>query len=376
MTGKGERLHYDALVVGAGPAGCAAARVLTASGFKVLLVEKERIPRRKPCGGFLSSAALELLRKDFGPLPGDCLSPVPTARGLRLLVEGGGRYDLPFRRPGVSVSRSRLDAFLARKCGAELVDSTEVTDLKVGRFRVEALVRGEGGEERVVATYLVGADGADSLVAGAVRPGFYRLHAAPRLRRTRLLLFPDAGGWDREWTGLFFPRRGGGWFRILALGDMLGVESRHTGEGTGESGETDPAWTVLREAGISPGETSACTTVLNNRMGTQGDYILGAGSALVAGEAAGLLDFWGLGIHLALLSGKAAGEAIVESARENITPHLRYRHRMESILAVLERQRRKPLSEGGELDPSALAGKAGLFPGRDRRLIRKRLARG
>ena len=56
-------VRYDAAVVGAGPAGSAAAILLARAGRKVLLVEKDTFPRHKVCGEFLSSDALPLLER-------------------------------------------------------------------------------------------------------------------------------------------------------------------------------------------------------------------------------------------------------------------------------------------------------------------------
>ena len=52
---------FDAVVVGAGPAGSAAAAVLAEHGRSVLLLEKDVFPRHKVCGEFLSADALPSL---------------------------------------------------------------------------------------------------------------------------------------------------------------------------------------------------------------------------------------------------------------------------------------------------------------------------
>ncbi len=59
-----DRLWYgpwDAIVIGAGPAGALAARELAGKGVRVLLVEKRRFPRGKVCGGCLNGRALSIL---------------------------------------------------------------------------------------------------------------------------------------------------------------------------------------------------------------------------------------------------------------------------------------------------------------------------
>jgi len=59
---------YDVIVVGAGPAGCAAANILSKKGFKVIVFEKTKLPRDKPCGGGIAircKKSLELLDIDI-----------------------------------------------------------------------------------------------------------------------------------------------------------------------------------------------------------------------------------------------------------------------------------------------------------------------
>jgi hypothetical protein len=60
--------RFDALVVGAGPAGSAAAFRLARAGARVLLTDKARFPRDKPCGGGLTYRALRLLPFSVAPV--------------------------------------------------------------------------------------------------------------------------------------------------------------------------------------------------------------------------------------------------------------------------------------------------------------------
>jgi flavin-dependent dehydrogenase len=129
---------WDAIVIGAGPAGSLAARELAAGGARVLLVEKRRFPREKVCGGCLNGRALAVLNSaGLGSL-------VTRAGGValeefRLRCRGRqARLDLPI---GAALSRARLDA--------ELVAAA--SDAGV-RFlpRTQALVRGSGNGTRRV----------------------------------------------------------------------------------------------------------------------------------------------------------------------------------------------------------------------------------
>src|SRR5258708_22638867 len=61
-------MTYDAMIVGAGPAGCAAAYDLAARGRSVLLLDRRRFPRVKPCAGALTLKALAALRYSVRPV--------------------------------------------------------------------------------------------------------------------------------------------------------------------------------------------------------------------------------------------------------------------------------------------------------------------
>lgn len=368
-------MHYDVVVMGAGPGGCMTALDLTDAGFKVLLLEKERLPREKVCGGFLPPEAVEIIEEGFGSIPGDCLVSPDEVRGGRLLVEGGGAYDLPFRGPGRSVSRSHLDAFMARRCGAEVRDGWQVEDFKMERFHVSARISGEGEEELVESTYLVGADGADSLALSQLRPEFHRLYALPGLERTMLVISQGEIDWDPQWLGLVLMKKGRGFARFFVRDDMIGMAVNYD-QDKGWMREYEDLTVFLREgAGFRPEGEALRRPSSSNRMGVAGKYNLGAGCSLLVGEAAGLLDPWGFGIRLALESGRVAAESLVESAGESITPHLRYRYRMQEVLERLQREKRDLSSGVGDLDTTSLAAEASREARKDRRLVRRRFSK-
>src|SRR5207249_2029017 len=102
----------DVAIVGAGPAGSAAAIALRSQGLSVALLEKTRFPRDKICGDFLTPGAVALLR-DLGAGV-EAESPV-TLRGMRITFETTEILsDFPVSRTGWSLSRRSLDAALAR----------------------------------------------------------------------------------------------------------------------------------------------------------------------------------------------------------------------------------------------------------------------
>ena len=149
---------FDAIVVGAGPAGSTAARELAASGVRVLLVDKATFPRYKACGGGIPLRTQRLLPFPIDSVIEDSVHRLEVACGGRMgFVRDSGA---PFAH---MVMRERFDALLldkARAAGAEFRPRTTVRRLEAGgRVAIEA----EDGF-RAEARYLVAADGAHSPV--------------------------------------------------------------------------------------------------------------------------------------------------------------------------------------------------------------------
>lgn len=116
---------WDAVVIGAGPAGSVAAYLLARAGGRVLLIERKPLPRYKVCGACLSSSAVALLNQlGLGTLL-ENLPQVPLER--MLLRRGNAGCVIPLRThsgPGYAIAREDLDEALARAAvgaGAELV---------------------------------------------------------------------------------------------------------------------------------------------------------------------------------------------------------------------------------------------------------------
>ena len=111
VAGAARRV-WDAVVVGAGPAGTMVSRELARRGSSVLLVDKARFPRYKVCGGCLNPRSLRVLQKaGLGHLVGR-LGAVPLTR-FQLGARGAiANVPLP---PGAGVSREAFDAALVRE---------------------------------------------------------------------------------------------------------------------------------------------------------------------------------------------------------------------------------------------------------------------
>jgi len=112
---------FDAVVVGAGPAGSAAATVLAGSGRAVLLLEKDVFPRHKVCGEFLSPDALPSLDRLGTRAEIESATAERMTRGALHLPGGRAvRFELP--RPALGISRLRLDDLLAKRASGAGAD--------------------------------------------------------------------------------------------------------------------------------------------------------------------------------------------------------------------------------------------------------------
>lgn len=121
---------WDALVIGAGPAGAIAARQLAIGGAKVLLVDKAKFPRRKVCGCYLNQSGLgSLAAIGLGGLAERLGSP--TVQAIRIGIKGRvARLPLP---GGAAISRDVLDTVLAQEAIGAGVDLLAGVAAKVGR---------------------------------------------------------------------------------------------------------------------------------------------------------------------------------------------------------------------------------------------------
>jgi menaquinone-9 beta-reductase len=167
----------DVLIVGGGPAGASTAFALATAGAKVLVIDRERFPRDKPCAEYLSPQASRVL-SDMGVLaevesrgPAHLAGMVVRApSGRQLRGDFAAQHGFHgFRDRGLAIRRRVLDALLldaARRAGAQVLEDTRVTDVvrdARGRARAVAATSSAGARE-IAASLVIGADGLRSLV--------------------------------------------------------------------------------------------------------------------------------------------------------------------------------------------------------------------
>ena len=290
-------MSYDVIVAGAGPAGSTAARLVAGRGASVLLLDKHRFPRDKPCGGGVTLRAASAQDIDLSPVIEQ------TIYGARFSLRLGESFDRTFHEPLTYMTqRRRLDAHLAERAaeaGADFHDGEAVREIDAygGRVRVAT----EHGA--YVARLLIGADGANGVAARAtgLRP---RFEEAVALEGNVTFSAGIPEDW-RERVGLDMGGLAGGYGWVFPKAEHLNV-------GVG-------AW---KYAGFTlrPKLAELCARYgfdvarLENVRGhhlpvrTSGSPIA-RGPVALAGDAAGLIDpLSGEGIHMAFASGRLAAE--------------------------------------------------------------------
>jgi geranylgeranyl reductase family protein len=344
----------DVLIVGAGPAGTAAATVLARAGRSVIVTDKAEFPRDKCCGDGLTTLALRMLEKiDFDP---GVVASWQTVDSAWLRSPSGREVELPLPRGrgqyAAVAARLQLDNELvkhARAAGAEIRENTEFSHITLNYSggRRSASAHFTNGAT-ITAGHVIAADGMWSPVRKAMGLGdsgylgewhAFRQYAdnvtGPAAHRLYVWFEPDllpGYAWSfplsdgrvnvgfgilrdgkrrvqdmkKDWADLLSRRH-----IVDALGPGFRLVDRHT------------AWPI--PAGIT-------------------DAVLSSGNVLFVGDAARATDaLTGEGIGQALETGILAAEAIIGGGdvaskyEASVRHHLFADHRMSVALGKLLR---------------------------------------
>jgi geranylgeranyl reductase family protein len=307
---------WDAIVVGAGPAGSVTAIDLARAGARVLILDRAAFPRDKACGDALPPAAVELLRALGLRLPLVFAERVTfvSPRGRQLSIQ---------REPGIDgalVRRSILDHALLDKAieAGAVFRRSAVEQLVLGRRGEVVGVESEHGPER--APVVIGADGATSIVARSLhsKPSY---RAPDRARSLAIRAYVETpGSCDGELFLHFFAdaQPAYGWFFPCGDGRAnVGVFLRRSTYQARRRSlraifDDYLARPELRARthGRTPTELSSWQLPLFDRARPR----VFAG-ALLIGDAGGFVNaFTGAGIYEAMITGRVAASTILAAA--------------------------------------------------------------
>ncbi|HEV2886832.1 MAG TPA: geranylgeranyl reductase family protein [Jatrophihabitans sp.] len=289
---------YDVIVVGAGPAGCAAAAAVAQAGpgLSVLVLDRADFPRDKPCGDGIAYEVTQEL-SELGFDAERVFDATVVVGGLSLRSPTGVRLHRQMRHQVHVVPRQIFDA--------RLVQQVRERGIEVRRHPVRSVeVRADGVrlDGSLRARVVIGADGAESVV----RRGL----AGPRPGRVALAIrgyapeLPELAGsqfiamTDRHWPAYAWSFPIGGGRANVGYGELLG--NRPLSKGA----------LLARLHELLPGLAPPRDLRAHRLPLSSGRPPIPDGPVLLAGDAQSMINpFTGEGIFYAVVSGGLAGRA-------------------------------------------------------------------
>lgn len=353
----------DVVVIGAGPAGSAAAKRCAEKGLATVIMEKDTLPRDKVCSGMvMGPEAKSLVQQEFGEIPQEVLSQPPGIKGHVFWVPGIGRQTLADAAP--LTWRRNLDLWMnqrAEAAGVELRSGIRIVTMRPDGPGFQLLV--ESGEERNLlrTRYLIGADGGNSMTRGFLFPGLevpYG-HVYQECYQVPFNLEPGYLHW-------FYPLEFSPSFATAHHKDDLMVMDVSGAVGQLKELRNWFRQYLAREHGFDLNLSSVweggCLEPVLYRQLFDRTFLPASGNALLVGDAAGLLlPVSGEGIGAALRSGLAAAEAVAKASQSGEEAATVY---LESLAPMLHTYReiapgfkkiRAETKEGGRHLPQVLA---------------------
>lgn len=328
---------YDVVIVGAGPAGLAAANRCHDSGLRSLLIEKRIFPREKVCDGLMGPIARGLIEGEFGPIPSSILADPPYVEAVETIVPGCGVCRFQERIP--LVWRKDLDDWMLQQVkskGVEVREGCQFIGLARGHDCYRLRVQAEDNEKHIEAIHLVGADGAVSRVRRVIYPGlnFRLLSQGMDCWRGEIDLSEDV------YREFFDPRAGGLLGFSLHKKDGLIVVSY-----AAERGNLEPVvqWTRellelsygLRVEGDPVWKGRCMSPDMAGELAS-GQFVPARGNVLLVGDAGGFMFPVGEGVGPSFNSGLLAVDAIATALQQRKEAEQAYLDMLRPMLTAFD----------------------------------------
>lgn len=311
---------FDVAVIGAGPAGTAAAFALLEKGMKVLVLDKYAFPRKKACAGGITPKGYQLFSYDVSPvIKRECCAVNIIDQNKRsFLIKDQNTLCY-------MTKREDLDLFSLNKVMEKGADFRVIKEIR-SICETPHFVEIKTGKDRFKASYLIGADGANSIVRRFLtNHKFWKKQVA--IEADVKVDQPD--GYSMEFD---FSKIRNGYFWIFPKDDHvnIGIYSidSNTKFQTRQLVEYAAQRLFTRRIEAVKGYP-ICTGGLCYRPDSE--------RILMAGDAAGMAEpLLGEGIYFALKSGQEAAASILESTKGyHISAKALYLEKLKPVQADL-----------------------------------------
>ncbi|MBA3037730.1 MAG: NAD(P)/FAD-dependent oxidoreductase [Desulfobacterium sp.] len=335
--------YYPVVIAGGGPAGSACAKALSDQGINALVLERQPLPRHKCCSGVLMGQTQELLKKYFGGLPPEsvyCKPKIINSKNIIGWTEKDGyfvyEWEIPkdgkaFSSDFLNIWRNKFDHWLLTQSGAIVKERSSFAGFSIDDDKLKIDVKQGGTKTQLECSYLVGADGGDSLVRNAFDPSF-------KERLNDLVVYQvyykclDSGEFKEGSWNIFLGVIGDCLASIHKKDDLLTLvvgAFRMKGGLKGLMKDFEDLLSDRFKMKLSDKVRSEGTAM--NDMFLRGDFCFGGGRVLLAGEAAGLFYLNGEGISVAIDSGYRAGSAIARAIKGKVSAYDLYSSEIDDI---------------------------------------------
>ena len=327
----------DVAVIGAGPAGSAAAKKCAEAGLETILFEEKKLPRDKVCSGLLVGlAAQRLVREVFGEIPKDVLADPYYYKGVMIYVLGA--KPLAIDIPMAVGWRRDIDFWMTQKAmdaGVKVSDGCRIKDVKAEQDGIQVNFMRDVEESSVRASYVIGADGVRSAVRKSTFPDL-KVSYQQEIRECFEGSFPL----DRMFFHAFYVP-GKSWFALNHKGPYFCLEvSAKPGELNDRLLQAKEI--LSREYGFDPQSKplwrDACMEPRVHEQLIDRSFKPAKDRIMLVGDAAGFQLPTSEGIGTAILSGLMAAESIIDAGKNGVQAGEHYLQKAEIIINTIEEQ--------------------------------------